>query len=64
MVHQEAMVAAVRRHVGLAVLGRMHRLIRAEAEERRRIWIFTRHAGIAALLVLLLLVLAVFGARL
>jgi len=56
--------AAVQRKVGVAALRRIHQLIASEAEERRRIWIFTRAGGIVALLLVLLVGLAFFGARL
>lgn len=56
--------AALGRRVGIGTLHRIHALIREEAAERRRILIFTRYTGFAALLGLLLLALSLFGARL
>lgn len=56
--------AATRRKVGIATLRRLHGMIAEEAEERRRLWRFTRSTGIAALLLVVLLALALFGSRL
>jgi len=56
--------AAVRRRTGIAALQRIHALLDAEAVERQRVLTFTRVAGYAAAALVLLVTLAVFGARL